>query len=212
MAILVINAGSSSVKFTLFQPDGETVQAAGIVERIGFDGTRLKYRGNGRSFSRPVDVTHADAAVGCILSALTHAEHGVIGGIEAIRAVGHRVVHGGERCAPGGGRRGGEGVPDGCARFAPLHNPHHIRGIEACERHMPHAVQVTVFDTAFHATIPPHAFLYGIPLRFYENDHIRRYGFHGISHSTSRRSPRGFSASRPNGCGWSPATSATGAA
>ena len=183
MAILVINAGSSSVKFTLFQPDGETVQATGIVERIGFDGTRLKYHGTGRSFDRPVDVTNADAAVGCILSALTHAEHGVIGGIEAIRAVGHRVVHGGERLThPVVVDAGVKAYLTECARFAPLHNPHHIRGIEACERHMPHAVQVTVFDTAFHATIPPHAFLYGIPLRFYENDHIRRYGFHGISH------------------------------
>jgi acetate kinase len=183
MSILVINAGSSSVKFTLFQPDGETVRASGIVERIGFDGTRLKYQGNGRSFDQSVDVRNADAAVGCILAELTHAEHGVVPGIEAIRAVGHRVVHGGERLThPVVVDAGVKAYLAECARFAPLHNPHHLKGIEACERHMPHAVQVTVFDTAFHATIPPHAFLYGIPLRFYENDHVRRYGFHGISH------------------------------
>jgi acetate kinase len=183
MAILVINAGSSSVKFTLFLPDGETVRASGIVERIGFDGTQLKYSGNGRSFSRPAAVANADAAVGCILDELTHAEHGVVPGIEAIRAVGHRVVHGGERLThPVVVDAGVKAYLAECARFAPLHNPHHLKGIEACERHMPHAVQVTVFDTAFHATIPPHAFLYGIPLRFYENDHVRRYGFHGISH------------------------------
>ena len=183
MAILVINAGSSSVKFTLFQQDGETVEAAGIVERIGFDGTRLKYRGNHQTFSRPVRVANADEAVGCILSALTHKEYGVIGGIEEVRAVGHRVVHGGERLThPVVVDAEVKAYLAECARFAPLHNPHHIKGIEACERHMPHAAQVTVFDTAFHATIPQHAYLYGIPLRFYVNDHVRRYGFHGISH------------------------------
>jgi acetate kinase len=183
MTILVINAGSSSVKFTLFRPDAETVEAAGIVERIGLDGTRLKYRGTGQAFTRPVRVGNADEAVGCILSALTHKEYGPIGRVEEIRAVGHRVVHGGERLTQP------IVVDDGvkvylaeCARFAPLHNPHNLKGIEACERNMPHAVQVAVFDTAFHATLPQHAFLYGIPLRFYATDHIRRYGFHGISH------------------------------
>jgi acetate kinase len=183
MAILVINAGSSSVKFTLFRPDAETVEAAGIVERIGFDGTRLKYRGNGQAFSRPVRVVNADEAVGCILSALTHKEYGVIAGIDAIHAVGHRVVHGGERLThPVVVDEAVKAYLTECARFAPLHNPHHLKGIQACERHMPHAAQVAVFDTAFHATLPQHAFLYGIPLRFYLNDHIRRYGFHGISH------------------------------
>ena len=183
MAVLVINAGSSSVKFTLFQSDGETVQAAGIVERIGFDGTRLKYRGRSQTFSRPVRVGNADEAVGCILAALTHPEYGVIQAVEAIRAVGHRVVHGGERLThPVVVDPGVKAYLAECARFAPLHNPHHLKGIEACERHMPGAVQVTVFDTAFHASIPQHAFLYAIPLRYYAEEHIRRYGFHGISH------------------------------
>src|SRR5512137_2781600 len=184
MAILVINAGSSSVKFTLFDQDGETVRASGIVERIGFDGTRLKYRGREeKTVDRLVPVANADEAVGAILAALTHQDHGAIESIREISAVGHRVVHGGERLThPVVVDPGVKDYLNECGRFAPLHNPHHLKGIEACERHIPHAVQVTVFDTAFHATLPPHAFLYGIPLRFYENDHVRRYGFHGISH------------------------------
>jgi len=184
MGILVINAGSSSVKFTLFDPDGETVRASGIVERIGFDGTRLEYRTpNGKALDEIVPVANADEAVGTILAALTHPAHGVIDRIDKIGAVGHRVVHGGERLThPVVVDEGVKAYLSECGRFAPLHNPHHLKGIEACERHIPNALQVTVFDTAFHATIPRHAFLYGIPLRFYTEDHIRRYGFHGISH------------------------------
>jgi acetate kinase len=184
MAILVINSGSSSVKFTLFEPDAEIVWASGIVERIGFDGTRLKYRNRtGQSLDRLVPDRNADDAVGTILDALTHADHGVIGGIAEITAVGHRVVHGGERLThPVRVDAGIKAYLSECARFAPLHNPHHLKGIEASERHIPHAAQVAVFDTAFHATIPRHAFLYGLPFRFYAQDHIRRYGFHGISH------------------------------
>jgi acetate kinase len=184
MAILVINAGSSSVKFTLFGPEGETVAAGGIVERIGFDGTRLKYRSReGQTLDELVPVANADEAVGTILAVLTHPARGVIAGIDEIAAVGHRVVHGGERLThPVVVDAEVKDYLTECSRFAPLHNPHHLKGIDACERHIPRAVQVAVFDTAFHASLPPHAFLYGIPLRFYEQDHIRRYGFHGISH------------------------------
>jgi acetate kinase len=184
MTILVINAGSSSVKFTLFDRDGETVRAGGIVERIGFDQTRLKYRTrNGKTRDELVSVANADEAVGTLLAALAHPAHGVIDSAEAIGAVGHRVVHGGERLThPVAVDAEVKAYLGECCRFAPLHNPHHLKGIEACERHIPKAAQVAVFDTAFHATIPRHAFLYGIPLRFYTEDHIRRYGFHGISH------------------------------
>ena len=184
MAILVINAGSSSVKFTLFDRDGETVRAGGIVERIGFDGTRLKHRTpTGKTLDELVPVANADEAVGTILAALTHPDHGGIDGIDEIGAVGHRVVHGGERLThPVVVDEGVKAYIRECCRFAPLHNPHHLKGIEACERHIPNAAQVAVFDTAFHATIPRHAFLYGIPLRYYTEDHVRRYGFHGISH------------------------------
>jgi acetate kinase len=184
MAILVINAGSSSVKFTLFNADGKTPQAAGIVERIGIDGTRLKYRSRqGQALDRPVPAANADQAVDTILSALTHKNHGVIASIKEITAVGHRVVHGGESLTRPTviDNRVKSIIAEYC-RLAPLHNPPNLAGIEAGERHIPGAVQVAVFDTAFHAAIPRHAFLYALPLKFYQEDRIRRYGFHGISH------------------------------
>jgi acetate kinase len=184
MAILVINAGSSSVKFSLFNADGKTVQAAGIVERIGFDGTRLKYRNRqGQTLDQLVPVADADQAVGTILVALTHPAHGVIGSIQEIVAVGHRVVHGGESLTrPTVIDDQVKSIISEYCRLAPLHNPPNLAGIEAGARHIPNAVQVAVFDTAFHATIPRHAFLYALPLHFYTEDRIRRYGFHGISH------------------------------
>jgi acetate kinase len=184
MAILVVNAGSSSVKFTLFNADGKTAQATGIVERIGFDGTRLKYRGREmRTLDHLVPVADADEALQTILAALTHTAHGVIGSIQEIVAVGHRVVHGGETLThPTVIDDRVKSVISEYCRLAPLHNPPNLAGIEAGERHLPAAVQVAVFDTAFHATIPRHAFLYALPLHFYTQDRIRRYGFHGISH------------------------------
>jgi len=184
MAILVINAGSSSVKFTLFNADGKTAQAAGIVERIGIDGTRLKYRsGKGQALDRPVPAANADQAVDTILSALTHKNHGVITSIKEITAAGHRVVHGGESLTrPTVIDNRVKSIITEYCRLAPLHNPPNLAGIEAGERHIPGAIQVAVFDTAFHATIPRHAFLYALPLKFYQEDRVRRYGFHGISH------------------------------
>jgi len=184
MAILVINAGSSSVKFTLFNADGKTVQAAGIVERIGSDGTRLKYRGRqGQTLDQQLPVADADQAVGTILVALTHPAHGVIGSIQEIVAVGHRVVHGGEALTrPTVIDDPVKSIISEYCRLAPLHNPPNLAGIEAGQRHLPAAVQVAVFDTAFHATIPRHAYLYALPMHFYTEDRIRRYGFHGISH------------------------------
>ena len=184
MAILVINAGSSSVKFTLFNADGKTAQASGIVERIGFDGTRLKYRGRGgQTIEQPAPVADADQAVDAILAALTHKGWGVIAGTREIAAVGHRVVHGGEQLTrPTVIDDRVKSIISEYCRLAPLHNPPNLAGIEAGARHLPDAVQVAVFDTAFHATIPRHAFLYALPLSFYKEDRIRRYGFHGISH------------------------------
>ncbi len=184
MAILTINAGSSSVKFTLFLGDDDAPRASGIVERIGLEGTRLQYRrADGKTIVSPVVVADADRAVEVILSALVHPEHGGIGGVREIEAVGHRVVHGGERLTrPVVVDAEVRAYLESIVPLAPLHNPHHLRGIAACERHIPHAVQVAVFDTAFHATLPRHAFLYGIPPAFYAEDGVRRYGFHGISH------------------------------
>jgi acetate kinase len=184
MPILTINAGSSSVKFTLFASDSETVLASGLVERIGLDGTRLSHgRPGGDTFRTALPAANADEAVGAILTALTDRDHGVLAGIGEIEAVGHRVVHGGEELTrPVVVDAGVKATIVACARIAPLHNPPNLKGIEACARRIPHAVQVAVFDTAFHATLPPHAFLYGLPHRFYEEARIRRYGFHGISH------------------------------
>ncbi len=184
MAILTINAGSSSVKFTLFPGDGDTPRASGIVERIGLEGTRLRVRrAGGEAVDTPVPGADVDRAVEVILAALVHPEHGVIAGIGEIKAVGHRVVHGGERLTrPVVLDDAAKAYLESIVPLAPLHNPHHLRGIAACERHIPHAVQVAVFDTAFHASLPRHAFLYGIPLRFHTEDGVRRYGFHGISH------------------------------
>lgn len=184
MTILVINAGSSSVKFTLFAADAAPPLAGGIVERIGLNDPRFKYHtAAGVSCERGVSVADADAAVGTILSALTDPQNGVLASVREISAVGHRVVHGGEALTRPVVINGDvKAVIAECARIAPLHNPPNLAGIEACEHRIPHAVQVAVFDTAFHATIPPHAFLYGLPYRFYREERIRRYGFHGISH------------------------------
>lgn len=184
MPILTINAGSSSVKFTLFASGSETVLAAGLVERIGLDGTRLNYRRHGGDpLQTALPAADTDEAVGAILSALTDASHGVLARIEEIDAVGHRVVHGGEHLTrPVVVDPGVKSIIAECARIAPLHNPPNLEGIEACERRIPHAVQAAVFDTAFHASLPPHAFMYGLPHRFYTEARIRRYGFHGISH------------------------------
>ncbi len=184
MTILVINAGSSSVKFTLFAADAATTMASGMVERIGLSDPRFNYRtAKGVSCEQGVTVADADGAVGTILSALTDPQNGVIASVQDIGAVGHRVVHGGEALTrPVVIDARVKAVIAECARIAPLHNPPNLAGIEACEHRIPHAVGVAVFDTAFHATIPPHAFLYGLPYRFYREDRIRRYGFHGISH------------------------------
>lgn len=184
MTILVINAGSSSVKFTLFAADAATSLAGGIVERIGLSDPRFKYHtAAGASCERGVSVADADAAVGTIVSALTDPQNGVLASVREISAVGHRVVHGGETLTqPVIVTAAVKAVIAECARIAPLHNPPNLAGIEACERRIPHAMQVAVFDTAFHATIPAHAFLYGLPYRFYREERIRRYGFHGISH------------------------------
>ncbi len=184
MPILTLNAGSSSVKFTLFASGSETILATGLVERIGSEGTRLSYRRQaGGSLRVPMPAANADEAVGAILGALTDGSHGVLAHIGEIQAAGHRVVHGGEHLTrPVVVDPGVKSIIAECARIAPLHNPPNLEGIEACERRIPHAVQVAVFDTAFHASLPAHAFHYGIPNRYYEEARIRRYGFHGISH------------------------------
>ena len=184
MKVLVINAGSSSLKYQLMDPQTQEVLAKGLCERIGIDG-RLTHKvpaTNGKyEFEIPMP-THAEA-IQAVLDALTNAEHGVIKSMSEIDAVGHRVVHGGEKFASS------VLIDDDvmaaieeCIPLAPLHNPANITGIKACQKVMPGVPMVAVFDTAFHQTMPARAFIYAIPYEYYEENHVRRYGFHGTSH------------------------------
>ncbi len=186
MNILVINAGSSSLKYQLLNPETGVLLAKGLCERIGIDGKfTYKPQVEGKEALDAVDVampTHSEA-IQAVLDALVDAKNGVIGSMEEIDAVGHRVVHGGEAFA------GSVLITDAvmqaledCIPLAPLHNPANITGIKACEACMPGVPMVGVFDTAFHQTMPPKAYMYALPYEYYENDKVRRYGFHGTSH------------------------------
>ncbi len=184
MKILVINAGSSSLKYQLIDMTTEDVLAKGLCERIGIEGSRLKHRPIGKDeiiIESPMP-THA-AAVDLVIKALTDGDYGVIKDMSEINAIGHRVVHGGELF------NGSVVINDEvkqalvlCSDLAPLHNPANLIGIEACEKAMPGVVQVGVFDTAFHQTMPKEAYTYAIPYEYYEKYKIRKYGFHGTSH------------------------------
>ena len=186
MNILVINAGSSSLKYQLLNPETGVLLAKGLCERIGIDGKfTYKPQVEGKEALDAVDVampTHSEA-IQAVLDALVDAKNGVIGSMEEIDAVGHRVVHGGEAFA------GSVLITDevmqaleDCIPLAPLHNPANITGIKACEACMPGVPMVGVFDTAFHQTMPAKAYMYALPYEYYENDKVRRYGFHGTSH------------------------------
>jgi acetate kinase len=187
MRILVLNCGSSSVKYELFELDGqaELVLASGIVEEVGLGSPSLKHKRPGRDDVKRAQLPvrdHRDA-IQMVLDMLVHPDHGVLARPEELDAVGHRVVHGGERFA-GSVLLSSEvlkAVYDNIP-LAPLHNPPNIQGIEAVTALLPDVPQVAVFDTAFHQTMEPPAFLYAIPYRCYEDHGIRRYGFHGTSH------------------------------
>lgn len=184
MKILVINCGSSSLKYLLFNVKTKTLLARGLVERIGFKGARCHYYPQGKlQIEEERRVINHKAAIKVMSDFLTSSKHGVIKSIKEIRAIGHRVVHGGEKFK--------ESIIIDKAversikeyiRLAPLHNPHNLEGIFACESLFPRIPQVAVFDTAFHQTIPPYAYLYGLPMDLYRKDGVRRYGFHGTSH------------------------------
>lgn len=185
MNVLVINCGSSSLKFQLINSDTEAVLAKGLCERIAIDGSRLVYQPAGHDKIRkeaPMP-THTEA-IAMVLSALTDAEIGVIKDMSEIDAVGHRIVHGGEKFAAST-LLTDEVLKaiDECSELAPLHNPANLIGIAACKELMPNTPMVGVFDTAFHQTMPAKAFLYGLPIDYYKNYKVRRYGFHGTSHS-----------------------------
>ncbi len=185
MKVLVINAGSSSLKYQLIDMDTVTVLAKGLCERIGIDGSNLQHKNLQKGIAQKVESpmqSHADG-IKLVIEALTDKEYGVIESMSEIGAVGHRVVHGGEFFAD-------SCIIDGkvkealemCTPLAPLHNPPNITGIEACEGLMPGIPQVAVFDTAFHQTVPKKAYMYAIPYELYEKYKIRKYGFHGTSH------------------------------
>ncbi len=185
MKILVINAGSSSLKYQLIDMEGEKILAKGLCERIGIDG-HLKHSpliGGKPKFDENISLPSHSEAIAAVIDKLTSAEYGVVSSMTEINAVGHRVVHGGERFSSSVLITDEvlKGIAD-CSPFAPLHNPANITGIEACKKVMGDVPQVAVFDTAFHQTMPSKAFIYAIPYEYYENDNVRRYGFHGTSH------------------------------
>lgn len=184
MKILVINAGSSSIKYQLIDMETEAVLAKGLCDRIGIAGGNFKHKVEGREDYK-IDIQMKDhaEAVQLVLDTLVSKEHGVISSLSEISAVGHRVLHGGEKFS-------GSVIIDEtviaaieeCCELGPLHNPHNLTGIRACEKLMPGVPQVAVFDTGFHQTMPDYAYLYALPYEYYEKYHIRRYGFHGTSH------------------------------
>lgn len=184
MKILVINAGSSSIKYQLIDMDNDKVLAKGQADRIGIEGGNFKQKVEGREdFKFDIHMNNHAEAVKLVLDTLTSKENGVIGSLSEISAVGHRVLHGGEKFS------GSVVIDDSviaaieeCCELGPLHNPHNLTGIRACEKMMPGVPQVAVFDTGFHQTMPDYAYLYPIPYKYYEKYHIRRYGFHGTSH------------------------------
>ena len=185
MNILVINCGSSSLKFQLIDMTTEAVQAKGLCERIGIDGSRIVYTpagGEKMTIESPMP-THTEA-IKLVLDCLTNAEYGVIKSHKDINAVGHRVVHGGEKFASSTIITDEViKVIEECNELAPLHNPANLIGINVCRELMPGVPMVGVFDTAFHQTMPKKAYLYGLPIKAYTDYKIRRYGFHGTSHS-----------------------------
>lgn len=184
MNVLVINCGSSSLKYQLIDSETENVLAKGLCERIGIDG-RLVYQKAGcdKEITEAAMPTHKEA-IQMVLDALTNDKTGAIGSLKEVNAIGHRVVHGGEKFASSAVITDEmiKAVEE-CNDLAPLHNPANLIGIRVCAELMPGVPQVGVFDTAFHQTMPAKAYLYGLPLDFYKKYKVRRYGFHGTSHS-----------------------------
>ena len=185
MKVLVINAGSSSLKYKLIDMDTEAVMAKGLCERIGIDGSKLTHTPEEKDkVVIEKDMPNHSVAIKLVLDALTDKDHGVIADMSEISAVGHRLVHGGEFFS------GSVLITDEvkkaveeCNPLAPLHNPANLTGVAACEEAMPGVPNVGVFDTAFHQTMPAKSYMYGIPYEYYEKYKVRKYGFHGTSHN-----------------------------
>lgn len=185
MNILVINCGSSSLKFQLINAQSEELIAKGLCERIGIEGSQMTYSPTGGEKAQVTEpMADHTAAIRLVLDALTDQDTGVVKSLDEIGAVGHRIVHGGENFAQSTLITDEvlKAIED-CNDLAPLHNPANLIGINSCRELMPGTPMVAVFDTAFHQTMPEEAYLYGIPYRYYEDYKVRRYGFHGTSHS-----------------------------
>ena len=185
MNILVINCGSSSLKFQLIDAENEKLIAKGLCERIGIDGSQLVYQKTGEEKQKTVTpMPDHTKAIRLVLDALTDEKSGVVKSLDEIGAIGHRIVHGGEKFAASTVITDEviEAIRE-CSELAPLHNPANLIGIDACRTLMPNTPMVAVFDTAFHQTMPEEAYLYGIPYEYYRKYKVRRYGFHGTSHS-----------------------------
>ncbi|MCF7885844.1 MAG: acetate kinase [Candidatus Marinimicrobia bacterium] len=183
MNVLTINSGSSSVKYQLIQPKKEKVLCKGLVERIGIDGTRIKHKIDGEKVTKDLNIDNHKGAIDSILEIITDDKIGALNGLDEIDALGHRLVHGGDKFSES------VLIDDEvmqalreCIDFAPLHNPPNIKGVEAAEEKLKGKPNVGVFDTAFHSTLPPEAYLYAIPYKYYREESIRKYGFHGTSH------------------------------
>lgn len=185
MNILVINCGSSSLKYQLINSKTEEVLAKGLCERIGIEGSQITYQpaGGNKEINVSPMPTHTQA-IQLVLDALTNSKTGVIKSLSEVGAVGHRIVHGGEKFT-GSTILTEDALKaiEECCDLAPLHNPANLIGIRACQELMPNVPMVAVFDTAFHQTMPEEAYLYGLPYEYYEKYKVRRYGFHGTSHS-----------------------------
>ena len=200
MNVLVINCGSSSLKYQLIDSETEAVLAKGLCERIGIDG-RLVYQkaGNDKEITEASMPTHKEA-IQMVLEALTNDKTGAIKSLDEVNAIGHRIVHGGEKFASSAIITD-EMIKtvEECNDLAPLHNPANLIGIRVCAELMPNVPQVGVFDTAFHQTMPAKAYLYGLPIEYYKNYKVRRYGFHGTSHSfVSKRAVEFLSLDKDN--------------
>ena len=183
MKILVINAGSSSLKYQLIDMENEQIIAKGLVERIGIEGSNLVHKKDGREFKIEAPMSNHVDAMGYVIKALTDPEHGAIKSMDEIGAVGHRVLLGGEEYTQSTIINDEvKAVIRKYIPLGPLHNPANLQGIEACEKVMPSTPQVAVFDTGFHQTMPKKAYLYALPMKYYRDLKVRRYGFHGTSH------------------------------
>ncbi|MDD4539661.1 MAG: acetate kinase, partial [Lentisphaeria bacterium] len=184
MKVLVVNSGSSSLKFTLFSMTNKTVLAKGLVERIGMSNPKLTYQATDKNkLEEVLSITNHSEALQAVCDKLVDPSYGVLEKLSEVQAIGHRVLHGGKTYTSP--ILVNEDVKEGirkCIVLGPLHNPANLGGIEACEQVFPGTPNVAVFDTAFHQTMEPEAYMYAIPREFYDKYDVRKYGFHGTSH------------------------------